>query len=95
MKEKEICNQCDPPHAIEFELSHSQREHLSTLAFNHNQLLFSKYRKGAAEHGGDLQDMAPLQLLDEAINECIDQFTYLYTLKQKLIRIIESKDLNG
>lgn len=43
-----------------------------------------KFKRGKAEHGGFLGDMTPLQLLDNAIDETIDQYTYLYTLRLKL-----------
>lgn len=50
----------------------------------------NKYRKGAKEHGGDLRDMTPLQLAENALDECIDQFTYLLTLRDNLL-ILENQ----
>ena len=61
-----------------------QQKHLSKLTFKFALLIARKYTRGAAEHGGNLWDLSAEQLLDEAIAECIDQFTYLMTLKEKL-----------
>jgi hypothetical protein len=48
--------------------------------------LEDKYRKGAEEHGGDLIDKTELELIECAIEETIDQFTYLSSLRDKLKR---------
>ena len=48
------------------------------------QTVDSKYKAGAREHDGDLLDMPILQLLNEAIEENIDQFTYLTTLRDAI-----------
>lgn len=61
-----------------------QQAHLSRLTYNFALVLSTKYAKGAIEHGGNLWDKTPIQLLDEAIDECIDQFTYLMTLRSKM-----------
>ena len=76
---------------MKFKLSQSQRFHLSTLNSTHKVLLSKKFKKGAEEHGGDLQDMPPMQLLDAAIDENIDQFVYLQTLKSKLTELANRK----
>lgn len=47
-----------------------------------------KYRQGAAEHGGFLPDIGPLTLLDCAIDEAIDQVTYLLTLREELRELL-------
>ena len=39
---------------------------------------------GAEEHDGDLLDMPAIQLLNEAIEENIDQFVYLTTLRDAI-----------
>ncbi len=64
-----------------------QEEHLSQLKKDFQYLVDAKYRKGAAEHGGDLQDMSTTWLVDEILNECIDLYVYVRTLKLKLARI--------
>lgn len=44
-----------------------------------------KFRKGKQEHGGFIGDIPTLKLIDAALDEAIDQYTYLYTLKQQLL----------
>lgn len=68
--------------------------HLGELLEVWNRLASTKYYKGAQEHGGHLLDKAPLWLLDEAINENIDQFVYLYTLRQKLTELRNLEGVN-
>jgi hypothetical protein len=62
-----------------------QSEHLGHLLDVITKLAKDKYAAGAAEHGGDLQDMPVGRLLDEAINENIDSLIYLLTAREKLI----------
>ncbi len=65
-------------------MTFEQDQHLTKIQTEFSRMVFWKYRQGAKEHGGNLIDMTPLQLLDNAIDECIDQFTYLITLRDKL-----------
>lgn len=67
-------------------LTASQERHLNELTENFDRLMDSKYRDGARRHGGDLQDMTPLALIDNAICEVLDQWAYLWTLRSKLCR---------
>lgn len=41
-----------------------------------------KYTRGQVEHGGNLWEKGEVFLLDAAIEEAIDQVTYLLTLKR-------------
>ena len=43
-----------------------------------------KFMKGREEHGDDLGEKSELELVDEAINENIDQYFYLFALRRKL-----------
>jgi hypothetical protein len=62
-----------------------QEQHLAKILNTTNSLLNAKYRKGAAEHKSTLnEDYTATQLLDMAIDEAIDQVTYLLTLKGKI-----------
>lgn len=61
-----------------------QDNHLSKLIFRVGKRLQTKYRKGALEHGGYLWLMPAEELLENAIDEAIDQLTYLLTLKETL-----------
>lgn len=61
-----------------------QEGHLLDIKHDFLVLVDDKYRKGQSEHGGNLFDLSPLQLIDSAIEEAIDQFVYLVTLKEKI-----------
>jgi hypothetical protein len=61
-----------------------QREHLRRLDAAFARRLHPKYAKGAEEHGGNLFDLTPLQLIDMALDEVVDQWTYLQTLRDKI-----------
>jgi hypothetical protein len=67
-------------------MTEKQEKHLQEIKDNFSNLCDTKYRKGQAEHGGNLFDMSPMQLLDNAIDEAIDQVVYLLTIKQKLTK---------
>lgn len=62
-------------------MSDDQEAHLKFLVYKFGRLVDPKYRKGAAEHGGNLFEVNKEQLLDYAIEEAIDQVVYLLTLK--------------
>lgn len=65
-------------------MTKAQEAHLNRLKQKFNDEVDSKYRKGQAEHGGDLTSKTALQLLDMAIEETIDQFVYLSTLRENI-----------
>jgi len=65
-------------------MNKAQEEHLNHIKNHFVQAVDLKYRIGAKEHDGDLLDMTPLQMVDEALLECIDQFTFLSSLRDKL-----------
>lgn len=61
-----------------------QEEHLLEIKRSFVKLVDDKYRKGQEEHGGNLFDLTSLELINAAIEEAIDQFVYLLTLKEKI-----------
>lgn len=65
-------------------MNEQHEQHLAALKLKFTQQLDLKYRKGQAEHGGLLSDNTPMWLLEQAIDETIDQYTYLMTLKEQL-----------
>ena len=67
-------------------LTKQQEKHLKTLKADFVKTLDKKYRQGASEHGGNIWDND--HLLDEAIAETVDLYSYLRTL-QDLIREIK------
>lgn len=63
----------------------SQNEHRAYIVKEAAFLINEKYAKGAAEHDSHLKDDYTVAgLLDNAIEEAIDQITYLLTMKQKM-----------
>lgn len=65
-------------------MTDKQERHLNQIQTDLEQRLDLKYRCGAAEHGGDLDEMDKYDLLESAIDEAIDQVVYLLTLRSKL-----------
>lgn len=61
-----------------------QERHLNQIQTDLEHRLDLKYRAGAAEHGGNLDNMDKYDLLESAIDEAIDQVVYLLTLRSKL-----------
>lgn len=70
---------------IDMLMNEQQEKHLADIKATFNQIVDSKYRKGQAEHGGDLWQLTGVQLIDCAIDEAVDQVTYLLTLREKLL----------
>jgi len=62
-----------------------QKEHLKYILTESRDRIMDKYIKGSIEHDSNLnEDYTVNELLEEAINEAVDQLTYLLTLRQKL-----------
>jgi len=61
-----------------------QEAHLERIKVGFTTLVDPKYRKGQLEHGGDLFEKTPTELLDMAIEEAIDNLVYLLSIKEKL-----------
>lgn len=66
-------------------MSNEQEQHLNDIKESFESLVDTKFRAGAIEHGGDLLDRSELELVDDAIGETLDQFTYLFTLRRKVM----------
>jgi len=65
-------------------LTPKQEDHLQSILAQNTIHTRDKFIRGAKEHGGDLLDMSPLQLVDNAIDEATDLLVYLRTLRGKL-----------
>lgn len=61
-----------------------QENHLRQIQEQSSQALDIKYRKGQAEHGGNLFDKSARELLEEALAENTDQRVYILTALEKL-----------
>lgn len=66
------------------QLTDRQARHLNEIQTTLEHRLDLKYRRGAIEHGGDLDAMDKFDLLENAIDEALDQVVYLLTLRSKL-----------
>lgn len=65
-------------------MTDAQERHLARILKDFAARASGKYRKGAEEHGGNLFDLTPLQLIDNAVDEAVDQVVYLLTLRSKI-----------
>lgn len=60
-----------------------QTAHLNRILEKSRELITDKYYKGTVEHKSTLsKDYTQEQILDFAIEEAVDQMTYLLTLKE-------------
>jgi hypothetical protein len=60
----------------------SDEHHLQAILASFEAEVSDKYRKGAAEHGGHLWEKPGM--IDEAMNEVLDLYVYLYTLRDQI-----------
>lgn len=67
-----------------WKMTESQERHLEMIKESFETNVDRKYRKGAEEHACDIRERTAMELLDESLAECIDQFTYLVSLRDKL-----------
>lgn len=76
-------------------MNQQQKDHIKFITAQFTTLAFNKYKKGAEEHGGGLWDVEDLIYM--AMEECIDQFIYLSTLKDQIeisgVKLGKRKDL--
>lgn len=68
-------------------MTKAQEAHLARIKTYFEAAVDRKYRKGQAEHGGDLAIKKAIELTDLCIEEAIDQFVYLATLRENLAGI--------
>jgi hypothetical protein len=69
------------------DMTEEQEKHLQRVKDDFVKLVDPKYRKGQKEHGGDLFTKPSVDLLDSAIEEAVDQFVYLSSLREHLYGI--------
>lgn len=65
-------------------MTSDQEAHLQRIKVIFVTEVDDKYRKGQAEHGGNLFDLTPLDLVNNALLEALDQVVYLVTLRDRL-----------
>lgn len=66
-------------------MNEKQQAHLNKIVDEAQARIIDKYTKGTIKYGSSLsEDYTAQELLEEAINEAIDQVTYLLTLREKL-----------
>lgn len=67
-------------------MTEDQQNHIDSIVEDFAIKATAKYEAGAKEHGpGAIWDLSSLKLIDSALEEAIDQYVYLYTLKEKLL----------
>lgn len=64
-----------------------QELHLKSILHTFAIQADAKYRAGQVEHGGNLWDLPVMQLIDNAIDEAVDQFVYLVTIRNKVAKM--------
>lgn len=67
-----------------YTITKAHRDHAAEIATYFTKREIPKYTAGVKEHGGNIWELTALELVDNALEEAVDQFVYLYTLKQKL-----------
>ena len=65
-------------------MTFAQRSHANHIAQRFAAKIMAKYERGVIEHGGNLWERPPRELLDYAIDEAVDQACYLMTLREEL-----------
>ncbi len=65
-------------------MTDDQEKHLGHLKDKFLTMADLKYRRGVLEHGGNLWEMDKYDLIDNAIDEVLDQWMYLVSLREKL-----------
>lgn len=68
-------------------MDQEQERHLAGIIEIFTLEAGKKYRKGQAEHQGNLWDVPPIQLLDMAIEETLDQYIYLVSMRDQLHKL--------
>lgn len=75
---------------LEFEFTESHRYHLEQIKLATCDLLDRKYKAGVqAYKGTKLWNMPSAKIVENAIEETVDQITYLLTLRQSMRIIME------
>ena len=73
----------DKPKQLEFEFTEGHRHHLEQIKLATCDLLDRKYKAGVqAYQGTKLWNMPAARIVENAIEETVDQITYLLTLRQ-------------
>lgn len=65
-------------------MTNEQEAHLARIKEDFERAVDKKYRAGVAEHGGNLWEHSALHLIEEAMQECVDKYTYLHTARENL-----------
>lgn len=64
-------------------MTKEQKQHMERVLLGFEIRMQGKYERGVDEHGGNLWETSLVHLLEEALDENVDQFVYLYTALQK------------
>lgn len=75
-------------------LTDEQNAHIEEIGKEFCIAMADKYTAGQKEHGGNLWDLSLGKLVDCALDEAIDQVTYLLTIRRKLRLVQGSYNVN-
>lgn len=70
---------------IDNKMTSEQELHLQRIKDNFLIKIDSKYRNGQRKHGGDLMCDNALSVIDKAIEEALDLYVYLETVRETIV----------
>ena len=70
-------------------MTEAQEAHALSIGDRIHAKIIKKYALGAKEHGGNLWENHPLDMIDFAIDEVTDLGVYLLTLRDQLVESVE------
>lgn len=70
-------------------MNEKQREHINLIIQDFKEKAYPKYEKGVMEHGGNIWDMNLMELVDCALEEAIDSYVYLTTIKELIRELLK------
>jgi len=66
-------------------MTDEQKQHILRITETFKTKATAKYEAGVKEHGGNLWDEGALTLVEMAMEEAIDSYVYLSTLRDRII----------
>lgn len=66
------------------EMSEQQQKHIAAIVRRFSKEATYKYAAGVREHGGNIWETPTLDLIVNAMQEMLDGYVYLYTIKEQI-----------
>lgn len=67
-------------------MTEEQQAHVDRIKSDFRGKVQAKYANGVKEHGGNLWERDALYLVEQAMDEAMDQYVYLHTLRERLLK---------